>query len=149
MRSPHPKQLLTFVVLASLKLAPLAAQQPQDSAAVQLALSATTTWLALLDQGKYEQSWDAAAPAFQSAVTKTAWTQALSQARGPFEPFGARTLLGTRYAETLPGAPPGPYVVVQYQTKVAGDRQVVETITPMRTPDGSWRVSGYFVRPSP
>jgi hypothetical protein len=78
----------------------------------------------LVDQGKYEQSWDAAAPAFQAAITKLAWIQALTQARGPFEPFGTRTLLGTKYAATLPNAPPGPYVVIQYRAKVAGGREV-------------------------
>jgi hypothetical protein len=38
--------------------------------------------------------------------------------------------------------------VLQYRTKVARGREVVETVTPMRLPDGSWRVSGYYVRPA-
>jgi hypothetical protein len=30
---------------------------------------------------------------------------------------------------------------------VAGDRTIVETVTPMRESDGRWRVSGYYIRP--
>jgi hypothetical protein len=39
-------------------------------------------------------------------------------------------------------------VVLQYRTKVAQGREVIETIVPMLQPDGSWRVSGYYVRPA-
>lgn len=81
------------------------------------------------------------------SVTKPAWKDAVLQARGPFEPFGARKLLNAVFRRQLPNAPPGEYVVLQYETRVQGNRTVVETVTPMRDPDGRWRVSGYYVRP--
>jgi hypothetical protein len=46
----------------------------------------------------------------------------------------------------LPGAPAGDYVVIQYATQFANKDKAVETVVPMRTPDGSWKVSGYFIR---
>ena len=46
----------------------------------------------------------------------------------------------------LPGAPDGEYVVFQFDTQFERKRAAVETVTPMRDPDGSWRVSGYFIR---
>jgi hypothetical protein len=46
----------------------------------------------------------------------------------------------------LPGAPDGEYVVFQFDTQFEHKRAAVETVTPMRDPDGSWRVSGYFIR---
>jgi Protein of unknown function (DUF4019) len=145
---PHRLLLAALALLASISSGPVAAQETGDTAAVQAATSAASVWLVLVDQGKYDQSWEAAAPAFRAAVTKTAWALALTKARGPLEPFGGRTLLGAKYVESLPNAPPGPYVVIQFRTNVAGGREVVETVTPMRTPDGSWKVSGYFVRPT-
>jgi hypothetical protein len=36
---------------------------------------------------------------------------------------------------------------MQYEADVAGDRKVVETVTPMIERDGRWRVSGYYIRP--
>jgi hypothetical protein len=104
-------------------------------------------WLRLVDQGEYEASWDSASVSFRGAVTKQQWRDAVAQARGPLEPFGARRLTSRQYATSLPNAPPGQYVVLQYETVVGGGQRVVETVVPMRDADGRWRVSGYFVRP--
>jgi len=116
------------------------------AAAVEAASAAALEWLAVVDSGDYEASWEQAAPAMRQAVTTAQWTAALGQARGPLEPFGERNRIEARYATELPGAPEGEYVVLQYRTGVAGDRTVVETVVPMNV-DGAWMVSGYFVRP--
>jgi hypothetical protein len=89
-------------LLACFSSGRLAAQEAQDTSAVRLATSAASTWLALVDQGKYEQSWDAAAPAFQAAITKLAWIQALTQALGRSSPSGPGRFL----APSMP--PPSP-----------------------------------------
>ena len=47
---------------------------------------------------------------------------------------------------SLPGAPDGKYVVIQYDTVFENKSSAVETIIPMADPDGAWRVSGYFIR---
>lgn len=60
----------------------------------------------------------------------------------PLEPVGARKLLSASFQSKLPNAPPGEYVVLQYQTQADGSKTVVETVTPMKDKDGSWRVSG-------
>ncbi len=125
----------------------LPAQGIPDSAKVASATAAAESWLALVDEARYGQSWEKAAEAFRAAVTSAQWEAAVVQARGPLEPFGARTLLGARYTKELPNAPPGEYVLIQYRTAVSQDRMVVETVVPMLDPDGIWRVSGYFVRP--
>jgi hypothetical protein len=121
---------------------------PADASAIAAATQAALIWLAIVDGGQLGQSWDAAAPALQGALTREAWSRAVGQARGALEPFGQRMLLAAQYAATLPNAPPGPYVVLQYRTKVSQGREVVETVVPMLQPDGSWRVSGYYVRPA-
>ena len=117
------------------------------AAAVQAAVQAARAWLALVDSGHYAESWDSAAQLFRAVVSKSDWEAAVVQARAPFEPFESRTLIGSRYATELPGAPSGLYVVLQFSTAVAGGRHVVETVTPMKDPDGVWRASGYFIRP--
>lgn len=111
-------------------------QQGRDSAAVAQATAAAATWLLLVDNAEYEASWDQAAPAFQQAVSKVDWVRSVSQARAPFEAFGARRLTSAEFHETLPNAPPGPYVILLYRTEVAQNGPVIETVVPMRLADG-------------
>jgi hypothetical protein len=85
------------------------------------AKKAAEEWLALIDSGKYGESYDAAASAFKSAVTRD-------------------------NTESLPNAPAGKYVVIQYDTDFAAG-QTIETVVPMLDAGGAWKVSGYFVKP--
>jgi hypothetical protein len=142
----------TFLLLAGLAVgAPQSSLHAQQSdsvtAAIAAAEAAATAWLALVDQGDIGASWDSAASGFRQAVTRPDWSRAVGQARGPFEPFGARNLLGARYETRLPNAPPGRYVILQYETGVSQGRTVVETVVPSLDSDGRWRVGGYFIRP--
>jgi hypothetical protein len=149
-RAPGVAGLLV-VTLCALMLGsamPCAGQglEGADSALTR-ARRAADAWLALVDGSQYEASWDSAAAPFRAAVTRSVWQTSLSSARAPFGPIRGRTLLSAVYRTELPGVPPGEYVVMQYEAEVAGDRTIVETVTPMREPDGGWRVSGYYIRP--
>ena len=57
-----------------------------------------------------------------------------------------RKLDSQKYMTSLPGAPDGEYVVIQYKTKFENKKSAVETITPMLDNDGKWRVSGYYIK---
>jgi hypothetical protein len=50
------------------------------------------------------------------------------------------------YKTSLPGAPDGDYVVIQFVTSFGNKKSAIETVTPMLEKDGSWRVSGYYIR---
>jgi len=143
-RIRHSAILLAAVVLVP----PVRAQVPDTaSAAIAAAQTAARSWLALVDKGQYGVSWDSAATVFKHGVSKSAWGDAVRQARGALEPFGERNLTSAGYTTTLPNAPKGQYVVLQYETKVRGGKTVVETVTPAKEADGVWRISGYYVRP--
>ena len=103
-------------------------------------------WLALVDQGKYDQSWEEAARLFKGAVTKEKWREAASAVRAPLGKLVSRKLKSRQYSKTLPGAPDGEYVVIQYDSSFENKKEAVETVTPMLDPDGVWRVSGYYIR---
>ncbi len=144
-----PSLRIPFVgsLLAVLLSSPLGGQARVDTAVtVRTADTAAHAWLTLIDKGEIAKSWDEAALSFQLAVTKAKWEQAVKSARGPFEPFGARRQIMARYTTELPNAPPGQYVLLQYDTDVSGGRQVVETVVPVLEGKRGWRVSGYFVR---
>lgn len=118
-----------------------AADKPEDAAQ-----ASAESWLKLVDDGKYDASWDGAAKLFKGAVTKDQWKQAAVGVRGPLGKLVSRKVKSREYAEKVPGAPDGKYVIIQFDTVFANKSSAVETVTPMLDPDGSWRVSGYFIR---
>ncbi|NIS59635.1 MAG: DUF4019 domain-containing protein [Proteobacteria bacterium] len=117
-----------------------------DQGAEEEAVGAAEMWLALVDDGKYSESWETTAVLFRSAVTKEQWERALNAARKPLGRCIARKVKWRQYATSLPGAPDGEYVIIQYETSFENKKIAVETITPMREKDGEWRVSGYYIK---
>ena len=110
------------------------------------ALAAAKTWLALVDEGQYGESWEAAAAYFKSGVTKDYWQQAISAIRKTFGEPVYRKLGSITYTQSLPAAPDGEYVVVEIATSFENKKHAVETVIPMLESDGEWRVSGYFIK---
>lgn len=110
------------------------------------AVEAAEAWLALVDAGDYDESWKEAASFFRSAVKEADWVAALGATRKPLGAVSSRKVKGAQFATELPGAPDGEYVVIQFETSFENKANAVETITPMKDKDGTWRVSGYFVR---
>lgn len=110
------------------------------------AIKAADAWLKLVDSAQYAESWEAAAPLFKDAVTEQQWATQVGAVRKPLGAVESRTLKSAVPATSLPGAPDGHYVVIQYDTVFAHKARAVETVTPMLDNAGQWRVSGYFVR---
>jgi len=133
-----------IAVAATMLLASSAyAQEDQN---ITDAKAASAAWLALADAGQYPATWTSGASAFQAAVTQDNWLQALQQVRTPLGAVKTRTLKSAQFTRSMPNAPAGEYVVIQYDTTFANKAGAVETVAPMRDKDGSWKVSGYFVR---
>lgn len=140
------RRTLTWSSIAVLLLtvsASLIAQDTSEKAAEKSA----EQWLALVDAGKYDESWNQAAEFFRSHVTKDAWSQQVSAARGQTGKFKSRKLKSAQAASLLPNAPAGKYEILQYDSSFnAGP--AIETVVLMQEKDDSWRVVGYFVKPA-
>ena len=117
-----------------------------DATDTAKAQNAAKAWLALVDAEKYGQSWDEAALLFRSAVMKAEWERAAKATRAPLGALKSRMLKSANFTRSLPGAPDGEYVVIQFDTQFANKASAIETVTPMRDKDGAWRVSGYYIR---
>jgi hypothetical protein len=117
-----------------------------EQSAEETAVASSQEWLSLVDKGKYVESWDEAAEYLRSAMPKETWVESLQAYRKPLGKLVSRKLLSKQYATTLPGAPDGEYVVIQYETSFENKKSAIETITPMLDKDGKWRVSGYYFR---
>jgi uncharacterized protein DUF4019 len=125
---------------------PAAPADPAVNDAVPAATSAAESWLQLVDQQQYDQSYSSAAGAFRGAITQDGWSKAVGGVRGSLGKLLSRKLAAAKYTTSLPNAPDGKYVVIQYDASFENKTSAVETVTPMQDPDGVWRVAGYFVR---
>ncbi len=119
------------------------AQSTEGTAAAQ---TAAAQWLALTDANAFAESWDRSAAAFQAAVSRAQWDATLQTVRKPLGKLKSRSVQSAVYKSSLPGAPAGEYVIIQYQSSFENMPSATETVTPMREKDGSWRVSGYFIK---
>lgn len=134
--------VLTVIVFTGSLSSPISAGQSPTADAQRSA----ETWLALADLLNYEGSWDIAATYFKNQVSLEQWEQALRGARAPLGEVESRTLKSATPATSLPGAPDGNYVVMEFDTRFEHKRDGVETVTALRESDGIWRVVGYFIR---
>jgi len=117
-----------------------------NEVAEKAAIAASGAWLSLVDEGNYAESWNQASGLFKNAVTKEQWQSTAKAVRIPLGKVVTRKLKSKQYTKTLPGAPDGEYVVIQYETTFENKKSAVETVTPMLDKDGKWRVSGYYIK---
>ena len=143
MRRMRRLSLAAWIAVASLA-APRAGAA--DDAATAAAEAAAKKWLALVDSGDYAASWREASSLFRKQVSEPNWAAALNAARGPFGALESRKLESAEFRTSLPGAPDGAYVILVFTSSFEKKKDATETVTPMKETDGSWRVSGYFIR---
>ena len=110
------------------------------------AVEPAQTWLQGLDNGNYAPSWTNAAAYFQQAITSEKWVEAVQQVRKPLGPLVSRKVKSAQEMTSLPGAPDGRYIVMQFETSFANKKSAIETVTFMLEKDGQWRAAGYFIK---
>jgi hypothetical protein len=133
--------LLVMCLLFSFSLA-AAGDTEKEAAAGTVA----EKWLGLVDQGKYDESWKEASTIFRGAVTAAQWGQLVETSRKPLGKLLTRKVGSKTYTTSLPGVPDGQYVVVEFETSFENKKAAIETVTPMLDKDGTWRVSGYYIK---
>lgn len=138
---------VTVGVGTALTGAPVLAQmdsQLQEDAAQH----AAEAWLALVDKGAYDASWDQAATSFQRSVARDAWRQDVARLRDPGGELVSRTFSARQYNERLPGAPVGQHLVISYRSTFKDKKDVSETVTATFDGTRGWRVAGYKIEGS-
>ena len=138
------RQIVKFIAVDLLLSAVscMAEQSEQEKAAVVSAKK----WLGIVDEGNYAGSWDEAAAYFKGALKKDQWNSALNAVRTPLGALVSRKVKSTAYKTALPGAPDGEYVVIVFESSFENKKAAIETVTPMLDTDGTWRVSGYYIK---
>lgn len=131
--------LLAILTLTACGSSPRAAEHEEAAAA------AGEAWLAYVDSGAYAESWDAAATLFKASITREQWAASLANVHMQLGVPHGRELIAAKHTTSLPNAPAGDYVVIQYRVDLA-DGSGVETLT-MKLDENVWKASGYFIRP--
>jgi hypothetical protein len=131
--------VIALIVALVLPLSAMAADESKEAA------DAATNWVALIDAGRYQQSWQQAGELFRERVTQTQWASEAKSAREPFGSLQSRTMSAVRFASSLPGVPDGRYAIVQFHSQFAHKASAVETVTLMME-DGTWKAAGYFIK---
>lgn len=144
------RRLIIFIFAAVLVPGPASVRslRAQGQPATQ-AQKAAEQWLALVDAGKYGESWDEAAQMFKSSVSRKDWISTVKEKRGPLGKVVSRKLTKADALKNIPGLPPGEYIGMQYLTSFEKSKATAEAVVPVLEKDGKWRVSEYAVQKTP
>ena len=81
------------------------------------AISAAEKWLSMVDSKKYTESWEKAAELLRRNADATAAVGAINAGgAGASWKLVSRNVKTKTYMTSLPGAPDGEYVVIQFET---------------------------------
>ena len=115
---------------------------------VSHAVAAAESWLAVIDAGKYGEGWERAASTFQKGISKDKWEQAVGNARALIGPVKSRILIKAAGTPKVTTLTVGDVVVLQFTSAFEKLAPAIETVTPFRETDGTWKVSGYYIKPA-
>ncbi len=135
---------IAYIIIVSMVLLSVSGAMA-DSEKEKVAETVALKWLKAIDEGRYADSWNETASLFKNAVKKDRWEQSLQAEREPLGKLIFREVKSKTYETSLPGAPDGQYVIIQFKTSFEKKKSAIETVTPMLEIDGNWRVSGYYI----
>jgi hypothetical protein len=136
------KWKLTFCVLA-IVIAVLPGTAYTQQTAQQRAAQSAKSWLALVDAGKYGQSWNDVSQYLKKKITKKEWVAELQQIRAPLGAVTSRRFADVQLRNDLRGLPAGQYAAVQFTTTFEKSPTAPEVVA-MVLESGQWRVVAYF-----
>ena len=133
---------LILAALALNSLSPVAKSPAAPlTAQVTPATRSAQAWLALVDQGRWDDSWNASGQQFRTAPnTNKAWAAIIATVRPPL----GRVLSRAALSQEPLSKPPHEYLILKFRTSFANKSQAVETVSLER--EGQvWKVVGYWI----
>jgi hypothetical protein len=134
------RQTLFAIVTASL-IAVAFAATPAERAAQ----TAAESWLALIDGGKVQESFQGLAEPARNGIGELKWKLGFNSIQRKFGPLTGRTLRTAHSATKSPGGRPGEFVLFEFQSTSTKHGTVTEKVATSHEADGEWRVISYTV----
>ena len=131
---------LALMALPSLETASPQGSAKQSETTDAAVVDAARQWLALVDEGRWDDSYKATGASFRTLNTAQTWASVSQKVRTPLGAMLSRELISEEF---LP-APPSGYEVVKFRTRFANKADAVETVT-LNREDGGWHVVGVTI----
>ncbi len=132
--------LLALTALPQVASVPATPPSASDAATDAAVVDTARQWLALVDAGRWDDSYRMTGTAFRKLNTAQVWATTSEKVRTPLGAMISRTVASQEF---LP-APPSGYEVVKFRTRFANKAETVETVTLDRE-EGGWRVVGVTI----
>ena len=130
---------------AGTQTAPQLAQEEPAGGASSYAADAQTVqtaleWLALVDEGRWGDSWSATALMFRTMTSVEVWSDVSVQVREPLGAVQSREFVEQESITT----PPHGAELIHFKTSFTNRPVATETVSVVRE-DGRWKVVGYWI----
>ena len=104
------------------------------------AVRAARAWLALVDAGDWQRSWDATSRTFQSLNTSGRWAEVAASVQTPLGANIGHELV----SEDFVPAPPFGYQLIKFKSRYANKPEATLTLT-LEKENERWKVSGIML----
>ena len=109
------------------------------------ALVAAEKWLALVDAGKYAESWRETADAYRARADQKSWEQSLRSDRGSEGACVARKFISSAFQKSPPNTAGSDRIAIRFNTSFQNRKYALERLTLVFDKDGQWRVTEYVI----
>jgi hypothetical protein len=106
------------------------------------AVRSVEEWLSLVDEQKYQETWEGLSDVFKRTITKEQWIADLESFRHPLGKPEKRKLL---YVTESSDDDVGAYLIIQYQTSFENGGTKGEAVSVTRDDTGQRKILGYTV----
>ena len=103
-------------------------------------------WINLVDNEKYNLSWEKSDILVQKLVSIENWKTIMTGTRNPLGKNISRDIKSIENKTEIQGGPDGDYYIIFYKSEFENKKNAIETITIKKSDDGSWKVAGYYIR---
>ncbi|MEH6394162.1 DUF4019 domain-containing protein [Pseudoalteromonas sp.] len=134
-----------IIVVLCLFISTLTWAQTLKVVDVTTEIAPATSWLEVVDSGKYTNSWQQAGAFFQENVPEALWVSKLEQVRTPLGIVKSREGISRQVLTSIPQLPDGEYVILEFQTDFENKANSIETVTLKKSAE-QWQVIGYFIQ---
>lgn len=133
---------LLYATAMFLALGPLAGA---NSDAIKAAETVTFAFLGLVDDLKYQETYQETSSQLREEVSQAEWIDNLTNYRGPLGSLKSRDAGSAEYHESLPDAADGEYVIFTFVSSFENRDSAYEIVAVSRESDSSWRIIGYYI----
>ena len=146
LRRPILLLLCGLILAAGGRSAAQSLQASPDADLVKSALGSSQNWLAEIDSGKYDESYNEGCLAFHNKVSRDQWDTILKALRPPLGAVVSRKVASYVYKPDGYEGLEGECFVIRYNTSFSKVPTNLELVV-LKKEDGQWRGAGYNAQP--